>query len=229
MRAVFVGAGSLSVMCARVLLERGHEVVLVESDKERIKALSAELDCGYLHGDGTKPAILREAAPTQTHVLFCLTGNDQANIITSLVGRSLGFERVVTKITDVEFEHICIELGLKDTIIPSRTIAGYLADMFQGMNPLELSGVIKGEARVFSFIARDEDAGPAADLNLPEDCRIACVYRNGKVLVSRDEPKLKAGDEVVLFTHSETLPVLQERWNPQPAPGAPAEDAPEGK
>lgn len=226
MRAVFVGAGSLSVMCARLLLERGHEVVIVESDKERIKALSAELDCGYLHGDGTKPAILGEAAPTRTHVLFCLTGNDQTNIITSLVGRSLGFERVVTKISDVEFEHICIELGLKDTIIPSRTIAGYLADMFQGLDPLEISGVVKGEARVFSFVAREEDAGPAADLKLPEDCRIACVYRDGEVIVSRDDPGLAAGDEVVVFTRSETLPALQERFAPRPASDqAPADAA----
>ncbi|HAF56227.1 MAG TPA: potassium transporter, partial [Thauera sp.] len=55
MRAVFVGAGALSVTTARRLLERGHEVVVIDRDKARIEALSAELDCGFLHGDGSTP------------------------------------------------------------------------------------------------------------------------------------------------------------------------------
>ena len=128
MRAVIIGAGSLSVMIAKLLLARSHEVVIIEKDKERTKTLSETLDCGVLYGDGSKPAILKEADPGDTELLFCLTGDDQANILASLVGRSLGFERVVTKITDPELEHICIELGLKDTIIPSRTIGRFLAD-----------------------------------------------------------------------------------------------------
>lgn len=216
MRAVFVGSGTLAVTTARVLLARGQEVVLIEHDRERIKALSSELDCGYLHGDGSKPAVLRETNPTDTDVLFCLTGNDQANIIASLVGRSLGFPRVVTRIEDPEFEHICSELGLEDTIVPTRTIAGYLADMFEGMNPLELSGVIRGEARMFLFVAREEDAGAASELKLPKGCRVVCLYRDGKLVVPAGEPEIQAGDEVVLVTHSETLPRLQERWTVLP-------------
>jgi trk system potassium uptake protein TrkA len=44
------------------------------------------------------PNILREVNPEQTDFLFCLTDSDQANVIASLVGRSLGFKRVVTSI-----------------------------------------------------------------------------------------------------------------------------------
>jgi trk system potassium uptake protein TrkA len=130
MRAVFIGAGSLAVVTAKLIRERGEEVVIIEQDKERIDALSEEVDCGFLHGDGSKPAMLREADPEHTDVLFALTGNDQANILASLVGRSLGFKRVVTKIEDYEFEHICKELGLEDVIVPSRTVGRYLAERF---------------------------------------------------------------------------------------------------
>ena len=212
MRAVFVGASSLAVMTARILLERGHEVVIVERNKDRIDALANELDCGYLNGDGSKPAILREADPDQTHYLFCLTGNDQANIIAALVGRSLGFEQVVTKIEDAEFEHICIELGLKDTIIPTRTIGRYLADMFQGMDLLELSGIIKDEARMFSFVVHEEEQGPAAELELPAECKIIFMYRDHKFMLADGDTKLKEGDQVVLVTHSRNIGALTERW-----------------
>ncbi len=213
MRAVFVGASSLAIMTAHLLLKRGHEAVMIERDKEQIEALSEELDCGFLHGDGSKPAILREADPAQTDVLFCLTGNDQANILASLVGRSLGFARVVTKIEDPEFEHICIELGLEDTIIPARTIGRHLADMFEGQDPLELSTMIRDEARAFSFVARSEDEVSVDELDLPKPSRIVCIYRDGKFIAPDQDTKLKAGDEAVVVTHRKNLPSLQERWH----------------
>lgn len=213
MRAVFIGASALTVMTARYLLSRGHEVVIIEQDKEVIDALTTELDCGFLHADGAKPAVLREADPEHTDVLFCLTGSDQANIISSLVGRSLSFGRVVTKINDPEFEHICIELGLEDTIIPARTVGRYLSEMFEGTNPLEISAMIKADARVFSFVARDDDAKPIAELELPDATRIICLYRDQKFLLPGDGDRLKPGDEVVLITHSRNLPALAERWS----------------
>lgn len=215
MRAVFVGASALAVMTARFLLRRRHEVVIIERNKERIEALAGELDCGFLLGDGSKPALLREADPAGTDFLFCLTGNDQANILASLVGRSLGFARIVTKIDDPEFEHICIELGLEDMIIPSRTIGRYLADLFQGMNLLDLSGVIKDEARIFTFVARNDDDMPAADLKLPPHSRIVCLYRGGKFLPLDDDTRLREDDEVVLITHADSLAELHERWGMQ--------------
>lgn len=210
MRAVFVGASSLAVMTSRILLKRNHEVVMVEQDRGRIDALSDELDCGFLHGDGSKPDLLRETDPGQTDLLFCLTNNDQTNIIASLVGRSLGFARVVTRIEDPAFEHICIELGLKDTIIPARTIGRYLADMFEGRDLLELSGMIKDEARIFSFVVRAEQAGPADTLPLPKDSRIVCLYRGGKFMLPAEHVSLETGDEVMLITHSRHLPELNE-------------------
>jgi len=215
MRAVFVGASSLAVMTARFLLRRRHEVVIIERSKERIEALAGELDCGFLLGDGSKPVLLREADPARTDLLFCLTGNDQANILASLVGRSLGFARIVTKIDDPEFEHICIELGLEDMIIPSRTIGRYLADLFQGMNLLDLSGVIKDEARIFTFIAGHDDEMAADELKLPSRSRVVCLYRGGKFVAVQENTRLQADDEVVLITHADDLPALHERWGVQ--------------
>ncbi|MEJ2690601.1 MAG: NAD-binding protein, partial [Deltaproteobacteria bacterium] len=45
-----------------------------------------------MQGDGSHPNILREVNPEQTDFLFCLTNNDQDNLIASLGGRSLGFK-----------------------------------------------------------------------------------------------------------------------------------------
>jgi trk system potassium uptake protein TrkA len=223
MRTVFVGAGKVSIETAKGLIKKGHEVVIIETDKAKIDELSEEMDCSFLQGDGSQPNLLREVNPAQTDVLYCFTDNDQANVIASLVGRSLGFKRVVTGIGDPQFEDICHELGLKDTIIPSRTISRYLEDMVGGTENVELSTVLKDEARFFTFTANKEDAVPAKDLNLPADAKVICYYRDGKFSHADEETTFRIGDEVVILTHSKNMPALQERWQPKPAQEEPAD------
>ncbi|MGD8526931.1 MAG: TrkA family potassium uptake protein [Thioalkalispiraceae bacterium] len=212
MRAVFIGAVELTCITARKLLASGFEVVIVEQDKARIEELSVDLGAGFIHGDGSKPAILREANPTATDFLFCLSANDQYNIIASLVGRSLGYKRVITRIEDPSYEHICIELGLDDIIVPDYTMARYLADMCAGQNPLEVSAMIKGDARVFSFIASEQDEGKISELELPQGSQIMFWYRNEKFILPEPDSKLSQGDEVVVIAHLDALPELNERW-----------------
>jgi len=214
MRVVFVGASALTLMTARILLKRGHEVVIIERDPELVKELPQQLDCGILQGDGSKPAILKEADPGNTDILFCVTDSDQANIIAALVGRSLGFERVVAKIGDPEFEHICLELGLEDTIIPTRTIGRYLADMCEGRDPLELSTMIRDEARVLSFVVQEAQQGSIADLKLPDHSRVVCVYRDNKFILPDANFRLKVDDEVVMITRSDSVEELTEFMRP---------------
>lgn len=212
MRIVFVGATALAVAAARNLTARGHEVVVIDAERERLEALGESLDAGFLVGDGTRPDVLRDADPSGTDVLFCLTENDQSNLIASLVGRSLGFRRIVTRIEDAEFEHIAIELGLEDTVVPARTIGRHLADMVEGSSVLELSAAIKGDARVFVFVAHERDQGSVADLGLSADARVTHLYRDGRFRLADDDTKITAGDEVVVITDRKNLDDLLGRW-----------------
>ena len=67
MRMVFVGSSKLTLATVHLLIRRGHELILIERDKDRIESLAEELDCGFLHGDGSKPTILREAIEDYLH------------------------------------------------------------------------------------------------------------------------------------------------------------------
>ena len=223
MRVVIVGASEVAIATAPLLIKRNYEVVIIELDREKIDALSEVLDCSFLHGDGSRPNILKEAGPKQTDFLFCLTNNDQNNIIASLVGRSLGFSRVITRIRDYAFEPICLELGLEDIIIPSRTIARYLVDMVAGVGIPDISTVIKGEARLLTFLASQEDAVPIRDLGLPSQARVICYYRQGQFVLPEPDSVLKEHDEVVILTHSDNLSTLQERFKPKPPEKSPEE------
>jgi len=210
MRAVFVGASPATLAAIRVLLKRNHEVVIVEQDREVIESLG-DLDCGVLHGDGSRPAILKEADPENTDFLFCLTNNDQTNIIASLVGRSLGFSRVITRIENEEFEHVCLELGLVDTIVPEVTVARHLADVMEGRNPLELSATLGADARLISFVLGKDERGSIESLQLPGDSRVICLYRDEELIFAQPELELKKGDQVVVLARTEDADELREQ------------------
>jgi len=215
MRVVIVGAGSLGARTARLLAQRGSEVVVIESDEAAARAVSESFDGGVIRGDGTRPAVLSEADPAHADALLALTGNAQTNLIASLVGRSVGFPRVITRIDDEEFEHVAIELGLEDTIIPARTIGRYLAEIVQGHAILEMSGAIKGDARVFLFVVRVEGKTKIADLELPAEARVSHLYREGELLLADPDLALRKGDEVVVVTHRKHLDELRARWTPK--------------
>lgn len=211
MKAILIGASPIAVMTAQFLLKRNHEVIIIEIDKEKIDTLSNELDCGFLQGDGSKPSLLRETNPEKTDLLYCLTDHDQTNIIASLIGRSLGFAKITTKIEDSSYEHICIELGLDDIIVPSRNIGRHLADMFEGRDSFELSTMFRYDASTFSFVAQEEHVGTISDLTLPKASRIMCIYRNEQLIVPEENEQIKEGDEVIIITHQKNIEALHDK------------------
>jgi len=212
MRCVFIGTNPLTLATAAVLLDEGHEVVLIEKDKARIEELSEKLDCGFLHGDGTSPELLEEADPANSHVLFSLMDNEQLNIIAALVGRSLKYPRVVPLVSGRQFERICTELGLTDSVAPNRAVARHLAELIRGEKSLELSSIIRDDAEVFSFIVGEEDACKQDQFQLPASSRIICLYRDDKFVLPEETSQLQAGDEVILITRSKQLETLRARW-----------------
>lgn len=212
MRIAITGTSNVAVLAARMLVDHGHDVIIIDEDKSRLDDLSEELDCAFLHGDGSRPSILSEAGPEQTDVLMCISGNDQDNIIASLVGRSLGFKSVITRISHAEFSAICTELGLELTINPNETTAQRLADMVEHPDHPHISHVLKNDARFFVFVARDEDAGMADDLDLPGQTRVLYLYRDNKLVAGSSKLEIEEGDEVVLITVSESIGELRERW-----------------
>ncbi|NJO67666.1 MAG: TrkA family potassium uptake protein [Rhodospirillales bacterium] len=212
MRIVLVGAGPVATGTASLLMQWGHEVVIIDRDKERIEQLAETLDCGFLIGDGSNPAVLRDAGPEQADYLLCLTDSDQDNILASIVGRSLGFKHVVPKIENEEYEHVCMEIGLEHTIIPDRTIARNLADMIEGHSIIEMSTMIRGDVRFFSHLVTPDDGKTVGDIDYPKNTRAICIYRGDDFLIPHDETTIHAGDEVIVITERRAIPALTERW-----------------
>ncbi len=217
MRIVFTGLTATSVKAAQNLIEQGHELIIIDMDKEKIDEIAEELDCSFLHGNAGEPAVLSQTAPEKCDFLFCLTNNDQSNIITALLGRSMGFKNTITCIHDEDLLSLCQELNLEDVIVPDRTVSQYLENIVRGLDIVELSTLLRGNARFFSFIAGKEDAGRVDEFDLPDKSKVMFYYRDDDYFIAHEDTKLKEGDEVVILTSSKHLKKLRERWYPKKA------------
>jgi trk system potassium uptake protein TrkA len=213
MRAIFVGASPLTVMAARRLLKAGHDVVIIEEDKERISTLSETLDCGFIHGDGSRPAVLEELSPGESDMLFCLSSEDQDNILASLVAQTMDFRRVITKIEDPDFQVICTKLGLDDVIVPDRDVGERLADLVEGHDVADLSAAVESGIRFFHFVAREQDAGRIGELDLPDQARVIVITRGEESIIVGEDDVLKQDDRVLVVTHRDDLEKLKKRFS----------------
>jgi trk system potassium uptake protein TrkA len=211
MRVTFVGASPLAIHAAKALTGRGHEVVVVDEDPEKIEALSDELDCGLVAGDGSRPAVLEELAPEQTDHLFCVTDRDESNILAALVGRELGFKRVVPKVEDPELESICARLGLDEVIVPDREIGLRLVDAVESRSSPDLAAVVHSGLRFLSFEIPEGIADLAA-LELPAAAHAVALTRDEASQLVDGETRFESGDLLVVIVEEDALEGLRERF-----------------
>ena len=228
MRTVFIGAGLVSIETARMLGNKGMKSLLSTPTRPGSMNCPKRWIAASCRVTAATPTSWARSIPLPPTFYFVFPTATRRTSSPGLVGRSLGFKRVVTSIGDPQFESICHELGLEDTIIPSRTISRYLVDMVGGSENVELSTIIKDEARFFILIAGKDDAVAAKDLHLPAEAKVICYYRDGRFSHADEETTFQEGDEVVVLTHSKNMSVLQERWKQKPIQEEP-EDPSQGK
>ncbi|MFC1579126.1 NAD-binding protein [Pseudomonadota bacterium] len=123
MRVVLIGASGLAMATVGEMLEAGHEVVVVDKDKEVVEELDEKFDCSFYCGDGAKPSVLEDVGPGNTDLLLCLSDDDTANVLAAVVAKSMDFSRVVLRLEDTDLLSICDQLGLENVIVPDRRVA----------------------------------------------------------------------------------------------------------
>lgn len=199
MRVVIVGASNLAAATAESLTRRGHEVVIVERDRARIDELGERLDAAFVAGDGIRPSILKETSPEECEALLALTSGDQDNILAALVGRSVGFQRVLPKVSDPELENVAIEVGLTELLVPDRAMAQAIADRVEGGAGTGAEQMIPAGFRLFTFIATMEDAEREVLKDLPRGVKPLAIFRGDGFVLPSETDQVHAGDRVLLI------------------------------
>src|SRR5437763_9628064 len=98
MYVVVVGAGKVGWNLARELIQKGNELTLVESDRQRYATVEEELEHAVQFGDGSELWVLERAGIERADMVIAVTGDDEDNILICQVAREkYGVERVIAR------------------------------------------------------------------------------------------------------------------------------------
>jgi trk system potassium uptake protein TrkA len=206
MRIVIIGGSRLGLYTAKSLIENGHLVTIIERDRDRLEAISEQLDCGFLHGDGSSPTLLREADPANSDIIYCLTNHDQTNIIAGLAARNLGYRQVVALVQDDSYKPLCDELGLDDIINPTQSISQRLVARVALPVTAALEESIKFDASLYRTVMTDSHG--LCELPMPDGAELVGYYRDEKLAFPEADTMLQAGDELIILTRLSALKQL---------------------
>ncbi|MEM9013098.1 MAG: NAD-binding protein [Pseudomonadota bacterium] len=199
MRVVIAGATRLATVVVRQLIEDKHDVVVIDKDKAALERLGDTYDCGMIQGDATLPSTLRDAAGDEADILLALTNSDEDNILAALVGRSIGYQRVIPQIVETELTAVCEELALGEFLTPHATIARDLvASIDEGHAP-EREAPLAGNFALTGYEVEGRLAGTRlGDLDLA-DGRVVAVTSEQTDSFADPDMTLEAGMRLTIL------------------------------
>ncbi len=218
MRIIVIGGSRLGVAVVNKLLDGGHDVVLVDRSRDRLDDISDRLDCGFIEGDGTLPQTLRDAYGDGADALMLMTNHDDVNILAAVVGRSIGFERVVLQIVQAQLLEICEELGFDDVFTPHTTVASSIVHSLENEERVwSQLGTVEG-VNFASYDIRSDMVGKSLeDLDLPQNARAVGIMRSdGDAILDADVP-MQEGDAVLIAAGDDAGEKLREIFAPHDA------------
>ena len=87
MYIIIAGAGKVGWNLARELIGEGHEVTLIESDRNRYLMVEEELEHSVQHGDASELWVLERAGIVRADMVVAVTGDDEDNMLISQVAK----------------------------------------------------------------------------------------------------------------------------------------------
>jgi trk system potassium uptake protein TrkA len=213
-RAFIVGGKQIGIEVALELEEKGIQVKLFERDLGRCKRISELVeDTVVVHADGTDQRTLVEENIEGIDAYLALTGDDEGNIISSLLSKRLGARKAIALVNRLDFLPMAQLLGINSIFSSRLVIVDRILQFVRKGHILSVTTFRQEEAEAIELVA---DAGPKfigkklKDLHLPRGAIVGAISRpSGEVMVPRGDSVIEAGDRVLLFCLERLVPELE--------------------
>jgi len=123
MKFAVVGLGSFGSNVARTLYERGHEVVAIDKDKDKIEEAKSFSSHAVLTDASVKENLEALGVAQMDVVVVSLGSAVEASVLTVLHLHELGLKRIVAKASTEDHGKILEAIGATDVINPEKDMA----------------------------------------------------------------------------------------------------------
>jgi trk system potassium uptake protein TrkA len=214
-RVVVTGAGNVGRHLAEDLSERGHQVMLIEQDTATAARASRELPAAVtvVLGDACEPYVLEEAKVGEADALVAATGDDEDNLVTSLLAKQeFAVPRVLARVNHSRNEWMFTEQwGVDAAVSPPHILTALVEEAVTVGDLVRLLKLERGKVTLVEVVlgADSSVAGrPLYELRLPVDSAVVAIVREGHVVIPQPETVLIPGDEIMAIASADAEPDL---------------------
>ena len=206
LRVAIAGAGNVGRSIAAELLGHHHEVLLIDREQRAIKAESVP-GASWLHADACEIEALDRAELGRYDVVVAATGDDKVNLVLSLLAKTeYGVGRVVARVNHPKNEWLFNEAwGVDVSVSTPRLLTALVEEAVSVGDMVQLLRFEQGDAALVELTLAEDAAVVGAaigSVQLPEDCALVAILREGRVVVPTPDAPLEAGDELLAVVGS---------------------------
>ena len=208
MKIILIGGSKLAYFLAKQFASKNYYTTIINDNLEEAQILSRTLKATVIHGEGSNPQTLMEAGAYQADVVLSLTTEDQDNLITCQIAqKEYGVPRTIALVNDPENQQIFEKLGITVAFSATQIIAGLIEQQTATGDIQNLLPIAEGKVNV-TEIAIEQDnpvvGKTIEEIQLPNGTSIACILRQGAVIVPSGVNSLQALDRLVVISEPES-------------------------
>jgi trk system potassium uptake protein TrkA len=205
---MILGGGLIGRYVARDLEDKMN-IKIIESNADKSEEIADILKRTLvIHGDGTDMDLLAVEGIIDMDSFIAVTGDDETNIISTLMARHLQVPRTIALVNKTEYLPITPTIGL-DAVVSKKLLTVNAILRFIQKSSLESIATIPGiDAEILEVIPQDKSKithKPLKDVHFPRFAIVGAVQRGQEVIIPTGNTQIKSGDRVVIFTLPNTL------------------------
>jgi trk/ktr system potassium uptake protein len=199
---IVVGAGKVGRNLGRELIAKGHEVTLVENNRQRYLTLEDEFEHAVQYGDGTELWVLERAGIQRADLVVAVTGDDEDNMLLCQVAKEKYLcERIIARVNNPRNHDHFRLLGIQPAVSATDLILSLIEHEVPRYGLVHLLALEEERLEIIELEVSPNApvvGASVSDIKLPEGSLIISVLRDGTGFVPKSDTVIEAGDEVLL-------------------------------
>ena len=202
MYAIIVGAGKVGRNLARELIDKEHEVTLLESSRPRYLLIEEEFEHSVQYGDATELWVLERAGIQRADLVIAVTGDDEDNMLVCQVAKEKYLcDRIIARVNNPRNHDHFRLLGIQPAVSATDLILRLIEHEVPRYGLVHLLALEEERLEIIELEVSEEvpTVGQSvSEISLPEGSLIISILRQGKGFVPKADTVIEDGDEVLL-------------------------------
>ncbi|MCT1656566.1 MULTISPECIES: potassium channel family protein [Brevibacterium] len=213
MKILIAGAGSVGRSVARELLDNGHDVLLVDKNKDAVRHDKVP-GASWLLTDACELSGLAEAGLEETDVVVAATGDDKTNLVLSLIAKmEFGVPRTIGRVNNPRNEWLFdSNWGVDVAVSTPRLMTALVEEAVEVGGLVHLMSFERGQATLMEFTVHEKSAAVGkriGAISWPPDTALVAIVRNEKAFAPSFDDVVDDGDELFFITSPDQHDRLQ--------------------